>query len=518
MNKDFNLSAVLNTKFLIKKTVALMLTISFALPYYSAIAVNESQNSDTNSKIASTSNESSASLEEKERKKEREREEARKKWEAIKKIANSEEFKKFQNASPSEREKMDKKATEDAKFLLKKLVSQGKEIPFSYTQALPNEALLEAIKTMVKNILRSMVPIFGGIFVVCKLSELLLNYRSIHGIISNFFKENYSKNNSKLDLENYREILKRIETRLRKELVGQDEAIDKLIDLMTGYFESMVQAKALGKKFEGGLVLYLSGEPGTGKSTTMKIISEETGMPSNINLISSVVNSKSTNARNCIERLIKPEILDDGKSKVKINTPLALQLEKGIPALYCFDEIEKMRNLDSVLQNSNPRNKDGKIIAGSIDDMIRNFGDTGQINGTNVSGSILIATSNETPEQLSELENSLYNRYKTCNIEFKSFNKTDYSKIIKRKIQNVAEYYKNKFEADVQWDDSTVEHFAEKYEKENSGVRIVDKLIDGVRCTLKKYQETNENLKGLKLVVKYNDKTQKLYVESVESK
>lgn len=509
MKKNLNLYAISNTKSLIKKIVALMLTVSFSFPYYSAIATpatsstsnNTTTSSAPDSTTTSTSNESSNSSTESKSEEES--------WKAIKEELNSEEFKRFLKASPSEREQMDENITAEARFLLKSLIKNGKKIPYSYTTVIPDDNL----SGMVKNSVKAFVSGFGLVFVSIKMCELLLNYRSAYGIISNFIKENFSKNDKKLEIENYKNVLKNIETRLRNELVGQDEAIDKLIDLLTGYFESIIQAKELGKKFEGGLVLYLSGEPGTGKSTTMKIIAEETGMPTNINLISSVVNSRSTNARNCAERLLKPEILDDGKSKIEINTPLTLQLKNAVPALYCFDEIDKMRNLDSVLQNSSPRNKDGKITAGSIDDIIRNFGDTGTIDGKDVSGSILIATSNETPEQLSELESSLYNRYKTCNIEFKSFNKKDYSDIMKRKIQDVAQYYKNKFQVDVQWDASTIEYFTEKYEKENSGVRIVDRLIDNVRCVLRKYQDTNENLEGLKLLIKYNQKNQKLYVE-----
>ena len=74
-----------------------------------------------------------------------------------------------------------------------------------------------------------------------------------------------------LNVRNYYEVISRIEKRLRNELVGQDEAIDKIIKIMTGYFESVLEAEIMGKKFEGGLTLYLTGEPGTGKSTTMKI-------------------------------------------------------------------------------------------------------------------------------------------------------------------------------------------------------------------------------------------------------
>ena len=69
MKKNLNLYAISNTKSLIKKIVALMLTVSFSFPYYSAIATpatsstsnNTTTSSAPDSTTTSTSNESSNS-------------------------------------------------------------------------------------------------------------------------------------------------------------------------------------------------------------------------------------------------------------------------------------------------------------------------------------------------------------------------------------------------------------------------------------------------------------------------
>ena len=102
-----------------------------------------------------------------------------------------------------------------------------------------------------------------------------------------------------------------------------------------------------------------------------------------------------------------------------------------------------------MLQKRNLRNENGKIMGSSIDEILRNFGNTAQINGVDASSSILIATSNETPEQLSDLESSLYNRYKGCHVHFKDFNKKNYAEIINRKTKDIKEYYKKTYNMDV---------------------------------------------------------------------
>ena len=61
-----------------------------------------------------------------------------------------------------------------------------------------------------------------------------------------------------INVNKYQTTLDRIEKRLRAELVGQDKAIYRIMEILTGYFESVIEAKALGKKFEGGLLLYLT--------------------------------------------------------------------------------------------------------------------------------------------------------------------------------------------------------------------------------------------------------------------
>ncbi len=154
-----------------------------------------------------------------------------------------------------------------------------------------------------------------------------------------------------------------------------------------------------------------------------------------------------------------------------------------------------------------------KIMGGSVDEMLRNFGDTGQINGMNVSGSILIATSNETQKDLSNLEESLYNRYKGLNIHFKDFNSADYKELIRRKSVGIIKFYKTKYNIDISLDASALDYYGDKFEKEKAGGRGVDVSMNDIRAKLKFYQDKHpENFKDLQLSVSY-DIDKPLYVK-----
>ena len=359
------------------------------------------------------------------------------------------------------------------------------------------------------------LPAVAGIFILKSSTDITENLKNFYVSGSNSVKRLlYKLSHKGINVTTYQTTLARIEKRLRNELVGQDKAIDRILEILTGYFESMLEAKALGKKFEGGLLLYLTGSPATGKSTTMKIIEEEMGLRSYVGRMSDAVEDRGNGAQTVATRLTKPVIKDNGKVKVSVDTQLTQQIRTKIPTLYCFDEVDKMRNLDSVLQKRSMRNENGKIIGGSVDEMLRNFGDTGQINGQNVSGSVLIATSNETQEQLKELEESLYNRYKGCNVQFKDFTTQDYIEIMNRKSKDIIEFYKKQFNVTVSWDKSALEHYSEKFEKENSGGRGVDTLMNDVRFAMKIFQTKNaKSFKNCKVSICYDVLTDKLFVK-----
>lgn len=366
-------------------------------------------------------------------------------------------------------------------------------------------AVTDTAKEGLMTVAKTAIPIIGTAFVIKYAGDIIDHLKNFYASGSNAIKKLFYKLTHKgIDIKVYKTVLNRIEKRLRTELVGQDKAINEIIKIMTGYFESIVQAKEMGKKFEGGLILYLIGSPGTGKSTTMKIIEEEMGLDSYTGRMSDAIEDKGNGAQTVASRLIKPVIEDNGKVKVTVDTKLTNQVKSNVPTLYCLDEVDKMRVYDSVLQNRGMRNEQGKIIGGSVDEMLRNFGDTGQIAGHNASGSVLIATSNETINQMSELEGSLYNRYKGCTVEFTDFKAEDYREIILRKFKDIQEFYKTKFDTDISWSNSALKYYSETFEKENSGGRGVETLMNNARHTLKIYKDSQKS-SSKKLILEYEN-------------
>ena len=231
--------------------------------------------------------------------------------------------------------------------------------------------------------------------------------------------------------------------------------------------------------------------------------------------MSDAIEDKGNNANTVAARLTKPVIIDDGKNKSAQDTDLMRQVKVGVPTLYCLDEIDKMRNLDRVLQKHDGKTSDGKLMGESVDEMLRNFGDTGQINGINASGSILIATSNETPEQLAQLESSLYNRYKSCHVHFKSFNKQDYKEMIRRDTSATLSYYRQKYKVDVIFDDSLMEKYPEKLVKEEGSGRGVNSLTIRLRAALKNYVNQNKDYKNSKVSLGYNSNNDEIIVKKI---
>lgn len=335
---------------------------------------------------------------------------------------------------------------------------------------------------MVKNVIKNpLFIIFAASVSIRYGAEAFDSIRSLVTELSYYAQKMYNKATAKkLDIEHYQEILDRIETRLRTELVGQDEAIDRVIDIMRGYFQSMLEAKAQGKKFEGGLMLYLTGSPATGKSTMMKIIQEEMHLDNFEAKMSDVVEDKGNGAESVAARLTKPVVTKTRFKEIYVQTLLMMQLNQHNPTLYAFDEIDKMRKLDRQLQGN--KSELGNID--SIDEILRNFIDTGHLAGVDASGSIVIVTSNETDEDIMRLEPSLRNRYSQYRVKFRDFEKEDYKEIIRRGSVELQKHYADTFNTEVKWNEDALDYFATKFVEEQAGGRCAEPLMMKVRSAI----------------------------------
>lgn len=371
-----------------------------------------------------------------------------------------------------------------------------------------------SIVNLIKNKgLKVWLTISALSFVLTNSAKILSFFNSCITACKNTCFQLYHRlTHSGLNVKNYELIIKRIEKRLRAELIGQDEAIDKIISILKGYFEERREAEYLNKKFESGLFLYFSGSPATGKSTAMKIIEEELNLGSYPILMSNIVDSCQKDTTSLAALLTRPKEEDDGKNKTLIDTPLMRQLKSGLPTIYCFDEIEKMRLFEANLQHKSLINEDGKIYGSSIDEILRNFVDTGLICNKNSSGSIVIATSNETDEQFNKLEDSLKNRLESHRVKFKDFNQDDYKELIKRKSSNFVDYYKKKYNCNVSWSPEALEHYSEEFESTKIGGRGVNSLITKASYTLKEFSEKNRIRSKSNLLIDFDYDTQNIVI------
>lgn len=355
----------------------------------------------------------------------------------------------------------------------------------------------------------------AGSVILSKIDPIREGFKSIAQDTGNTAKNVWRKvTNKGINVKNYREVLNRIEKHLRKDIVGQDAAIDRIMEILRGHFEAMFEAKKMGKKFEHGLMMYFNGSPATGKSTAMNIIRDELGLNSYMALMSDVMEDKGNNANTVAARLTKDVTVDDGKKKRKKITPFVQQLKSRLATLYCIDEIDKMRIEDSKLAKRDYIDKHGKVVSGSMDEMLRNFGDKGMLAGYEAMGSIVIATSNETEEDMKKLESSLYNRYKNCSVHFKDLENKDYQEIIRRNTVDVQNYYKKFFNSKVEWSEKALDYFGKKFETDKAGARSVDALINDVRSTLVSKRDimSDKELKGTTLVIEVNENSGKLNI------
>ena len=139
-----------------------------------------------------------------------------------------------------------------------------------------------------------------------------------------------------------------------------------------------------------------------------------------------------------------------------------------------------MRKLDRQLQGN--KSELGNID--SIDEILRNFIDTGHLAGVDASGSIVIVTSNETDEDIMRLEPSLRNRYSQYRVKFRDFEKEDYKEIIRRGSVELQKHYADTFNTEVKWNEDALDYFATKFVEEQAGGRCAEPLMMKVRSAI----------------------------------
>ena len=149
-----------------------------------------------------------------------------------------------------------------------------------------------------------------------------------------------------IDAKNYKEMLKNLKERLKSKVVGQDEAIEKIISVLESHFSNVVKAKETGQKYSKGCLLMFGGTPGVGKTLVMEEIREFLNLTSAQITMNEAIEDRGNNASSVMARFLKPIVKDDGKNKTEEETDFARVIRYENSTFYNIDEKDKMDMLD----------------------------------------------------------------------------------------------------------------------------------------------------------------------------
>ncbi len=310
---------------------------------------------------------------------------------------------------------------------------------------------------------------------------------------------------------NYKEMLKNLQERLKSKVVGQNEAIEKVINVLESHFSNVVKAKETGQKYSKGCLLIFGGTPGVGKTLVMEEIREFLNLTSAQLTMNEAIEDRGNNASSVMSRFLKPIVKDDGKNKTEEETDFARVIRYENSTFYNIDEKDKMDMLDFSIQKIDPLNSVGKRKGSSIDEFLRSFIDYDTLNGHTTNNSVVIVTTNEKTEDITKYEDSLANRYLPCFIEFKPFNAEACVKMAKRNLKNPCGDFYKKQGIDVDWDASGLKSYADKLSKESTNGRTMSQLAKSWTVIVDRFLENNPGCTNV--VLSYDKNKDKVFAK-----
>lgn len=298
-----------------------------------------------------------------------------------------------------------------------------------------------------------------------------------------------------MDVTGYEKKVNKLEQRLKKEIKGQRRAIEKIIKLIRGYYEACKIAKLNGREYKKGLIIFLVGKWGTGKTKIMNIIKEELNLSSFTAYVSDVLSEGNATTSNATvaDRLLKPRVKQgfNEEAWAMVEKPMAKHLRMGYPTLYCFDEYDKMQQIDKDLQKKGLYDTESRVNIGtSLDYLFQNFRDNRVVNGVDVGNSILIATMNKTEKDFMEEEPSIYSRVKDSIVELDPFDEEGFADLTDDGLSSLKRDYKTAKSVDVTYSQEVAKKCGKFLIKDEwSSARTVDGLIQNLRGVLGQYLE-----------------------------
>lgn len=314
--------------------------------------------------------------------------------------------------------------------------------------------------------------------------------------IANFFRS-LIRNRSTFDCLKIDKIISDLRAELNQSVMGQEKAKEKIVRLVAGHLEAMQVAKYIGKEYKKGLVLYMIGLAGVGKTTAIHCIERALKKASYFVYRSDVKQDKSKNSQTVAQQLLEPEVQMSGNFRFEKDKPLALRLKNGSNILLVFDEYEKQLKCD------NERSLDELIL--------RDFVDSGKIGEYDCSNSIVIMTSNETRESMKENhDESILNRISECIIEFDGLTKDNYTRIIGDMFSPLKLYYSKYYKTEINLSEQAINELAKNMADKNNGARELGVIMGTLRGDLYKfrteykYKNPEKQFSGLKIQINYD--------------
>ena len=302
---------------------------------------------------------------------------------------------------------------------------------------------------------------------VLPLLELSGQTHFTSGIIERFsslkeYLKDWYSGKPRLNTENFREFFDELELKLKSKIVGQGKAIAKVISLLKSHYANVFFAEKTGKEYSRGLVLYLPGPPGVGKTYLLDEISKAIRLPVVGMSYDAIVKHGtilSNEKAGIAATLLAPGI----NFGTVVYTDFCSSLRKGGNYVYVVNEIEKLRFLDYRMRGMSGKdilNSNGKQIPSTLDEMFRDFMDSGKILGYDAKGSILVLTSNETIDDINKLEDSLVSRLSNFIVPFEYLKEdADCEKCMKLHLSESCGDFFKKQEISVAFDDSALKNF-----------------------------------------------------------
>ncbi len=304
-----------------------------------------------------------------------------------------------------------------------------------------------------------------------------------------------------MDASNYNQMLDDLGKLLKSKVIGQNKAIDQIIKIMRSHFSNVLKAKKLGVPYNKGLMLYFIGPPGVGKSLILDTINSFLNLTSVTLGIDDVNEDRGNNALTARDRLMKPYTKDYGYMKEEVASNLARVISYEKSTLYTFDELDKMRYWDYNRQGIDwreLRRKGEKLPGSSMDEFLRAFVDTGKLDGKSTNNSVVVITSNETLNDIQDLESSLANRYNDCIVEFEPFNAESCAAFVKKSLEDITgRYYKKVNGAEIVWDEDSLKSYAQFLENLRLNGRSLSALTGHFTPIIDEFYSKNPKVKKM---------------------